>query len=41
MTDKEKYEAVVNYIKGVINGSEYCATLYVKAFNSFIDSLNK
>ena len=41
MTDKEKYEAVVNYIKGVINGNEHCATLYVKAFNSFIDSLNK
>ena len=41
MTDKEKFDAVVNYIKGVCNGSAFTASLDIKHFNEFLESLNK
>lgn len=41
MTDKEKFDAVVNYIKGVCNGAAFTASLNIKHFNEFLESLNK
>ena len=41
MTDKEKYQALVNYIKGIINGKEYFASIDVEAFHKFISEIEK
>ena len=39
MTDRDKFIALVSYIKGAIGGSKYVATLNVEDFNSFLNSI--
>ena len=39
MTDSEKLVALISYIKGVINGHNYFATVNVENFNSFLKTI--
>ena len=41
MPDRDKFIALVSYIKGVIGGSKYVATLDVEDFNSFLNSIGE
>ena len=38
MPDRDKFIALVSYIKGAIGGSKYVATLDVVDFNSFLNA---
>ena len=39
MTDYGKLIALISYIKGVINGHNYFATINVENFNSFLKTI--
>ena len=39
MTDYEKLIALISYIKGVIGGSKYVATINVEDFYSFLKAI--